>query len=166
MTSSAHLLKTLTPSISKQPPEIKTSIWDEIKDGNLIAADIFSRHYSKYHYRDKRVTNRFVGPGERIVLLSGCKRALLVWKKFKSLDNQEGICCSIFRNESKMLSSELLLSAEPFVLKKWGPRRLYTYVNSNKVKSNNPGFCFKSAGWNFCGVTKKRKLHILEKMLA
>ena len=141
------------------------SNWIEIKDGNPIAANLFSRHYSKYHYKDKRITKRFVGPGERIVLLSTCERALLVWKKFRSLDNQEGISCSIFRNESEKLSSELLLEAESFARRKWQDNRLYTYVNPRKISSKNPGDCFKVAGWRFCGITKKRKLHILEKIL-
>lgn len=139
--------------------------WIEIKDGNLIAAELFSRHYSKHHYTDKRHTNRFVGPGERVVLLSRCHRALLVWKKFRSLDNQSGISCSIFRNESNIKSSTLLLEAEAFVLSKWPDRRLYTYVNPRKISSKNPGYCFKVAGWKFCGITKARKLHILEKVL-
>lgn len=139
--------------------------WIEIKDGNYIAAELFSRHYSKHHYTDKRQTNRFVGPGERVVLLSRCQRALLVWKKFRSLDNQVGVSCSIFRNESTMLSSDLLREAEFFVYNKWGDTRVYTYVNSKKIKSSNPGFCFKAAGWNFCGITKRRRLHILEKVL-
>lgn len=137
--------------------------WIEIKDGNVIAANLFSRHYSKHQYKDNRVSKRFVGPGERIVLLSKCEQALLVWKKFKSLDHQIGVSCSIFRNESQKLSSELILEAELFAWEKWDDQRLYTYVNPKKVKSNNPGYCFKAAGWRFCGITKSRKLHILEK---
>jgi len=138
--------------------------WIEIKDGNPIALELFSRHYSKRHYLDKRVSKRFVGPGERIVLLSRCNKALLVWKKFRSKDNQIGICCSVFRNESMELSSSLLLEAESFAFKKWDASRFYTYVNPKKISSKNPGYCFKVAGWRFCGITKTRKLHILEKI--
>ncbi len=44
----------------------------------------------------------------------------------------------------------------------WGPQRLYTYVNPRRVRSSNPGYCFKQAGWRLCGVTKTRKLLILD----
>jgi len=44
-------------------------------------------------------------------------------------------------------------------------QRLYTYVNQRKIKSANPGFCFKCAGWQYAGRTKSKKLHILEKII-
>ena len=31
---------------------------------------------------------------------------------------------------------------------KWGPGRAYTYIDPAKVKSRNPGWCFKVAGWS------------------
>lgn len=140
-----------------------TSPWVQIRDGNPMALDIFRRHYSRYIYKDGRKPNRFVGPGERIVLISQCGRALFVWRKFKSLDKQQGINCSVFRNESDKLSSELILEAEKWAFERWGHTRLYTYVNAAKIKSINPGYCFKVAGYKFSGTTKKAKLHILEK---
>ena len=42
--------------------------------------------------------------------------------------------------------------------------RMFTYVNPKLIRSANPGYCFKVCGWRICGVTKKRKLIILEKM--
>jgi hypothetical protein len=144
------------------------SPWVEIHDGNKYALDIYSRHYSKYHYKDEREVFRFVGPGYRMVLLSQCGRALFVWRKFLSLDNQDGINCSVFRNETekpnKLLSSELILEAERLAWLRWPGQRLYTYVNANRIKSVNPGYCFKKAGWNAIGITKKNKLLIFEKM--
>ena len=47
--------------------------------------------------------------------------------------------------------------------KRWPGERLYTYVDPKKIKSTNPGYCFKVCGWRKCGVTKHRKLHILER---
>ena len=32
-----------------------------------------------------------------------------------------------------------------------------------KIKSKNAGFCFKKNGWRTCGISKARKLIILEK---
>ena len=45
---------------------------------------------------------------------------------------------------------------------RWPGERLYTYVNPKRIKSDNPGYCFKIAGWKVCGVTKVNKLVILE----
>jgi hypothetical protein len=137
--------------------------WIQIKDGDPYAMELFKRHYSYYHYRDGRIHNRFCGPGERIVLITKDGRALFVCRKFRSMDNQPGINCSIFRNESDILSSELIIEAEKYACERWPGERFYTYVDENKIKSVNPGYCFKCAGWKTCGTTKKRQLVILEK---
>lgn len=71
--------------------------WVQVKDGNFIALELFRLHYSKYHYADGRDPNRFVGPGERIVLIGKNNDALFVWRKFISADGQLGINCSVFR---------------------------------------------------------------------
>ena len=141
------------------------SHWVQIRDGNKHALDIFKRHYSRYIYKDGRKPNRFVGPGERIVLISQCGRAIFVWRKFRSMDNQDGINCSVFRNESNILSSSLILEAEKLAYARWGKTRLYTYVNAQLIKSPNPGYCFKVCGWKVSGTTKKAKLLILEKYI-
>lgn len=138
--------------------------WTQVRDGNATARALFDRHYSRHHYRDGRDQSRFVGPGERIVLLTPCARALLVWRKFISLDQQEGVNCAIFRNEGAGLSSELLLSGMQIAWQRWPGERLYTYVNPRRIQSVNPGYCFKKAGWRNCGVTKGRKLIVLEVM--
>lgn len=137
--------------------------WIQVKDGHPVAVDIFSRHYSKYHYKDGRDPTRFVGPGERIVMIGKKSDALFVWRKFRDASGQIGINCAIFRNEGDQLSSLLILQAEQIAKVKWPGERFYTYVNPRKIESKNPGYCFKKAGWNKCGITKKRKLLILEK---
>lgn len=142
--------------------ELQASHWIPVRDGNLAAADIFSRHYSKYHYKDGRKPVRFVGPGERIVLIGKDGMSLFVWRKFISADGQRGVNCSIFRNESKVLSSDLITEAVAIAHLRWPGERLYTYVNSKKIKSPNPGYCFKVVGFKFCGITKVKRLHILE----
>jgi hypothetical protein len=45
---------------------------------------------------------------------------------------------------------------------RWPAERFYTYVNPRRVRSSNPGFCFIKAGWRRCGVTKTRRLIVLE----
>lgn len=139
-------------------------IWVSVKDGNAVALEIFKRHYSRYLYKDGRKPKLFVGPGEKMVLLSKCNKALFVWRKFISSDGQQGVNCSVFRNENKtLLSSYLINQAEILARLRWPGERLYTYVNPRKVLSSNPGYCFKMNGWKLCGLTKKRKLLILEK---
>lgn len=136
--------------------------WHQVRDGHPAALRLFERHYSKYHYKDGRRPNRFVGPGERIVLITKDGDALFVWRKFRDDSGQVGVNCSVFRNESKILSSEFIRQAMDIAWQKWPGERLYTYVNAGKVKSSNPGCCFKKAGWRQCGVTKSRKLLIFE----
>lgn len=142
--------------------------WVQVKDGNIKAKEIFDRHYSRRSYKDGRKPKLFVGPGEKIVLLSKNDDALFIWRKFRSDDGQIGINCAVFRNESKgdnhILSSVLLMEAELIALKRWPGERMYTYVNAKKIKSPNPGYCFKVNGWQKCGITKGIKLVILEKV--
>lgn len=69
----------------------------------------------------------------------------------------------LFRNESDVLSSKLILAAEKIAAARWPGERFYTYVDPKKIRSTNPGACFKKAGWRVCGVTKTKKLVILEK---
>jgi len=137
--------------------------WVQIKDGDDRARALYRRHYSCYEYKDGRQPKLFVGPGVKVVLIGKQNDALFVWRKFKSLGNEHGINCAVFRNESNLLSSDLILQAEIIIRKLYPKERLYTYVNSLKIKSTNPGCCFIKAGWKKCGITKKQKLIILEK---
>lgn len=140
-----------------------TETWVEVRDGNSAGQQLFSRHYSKYLYKDGRKPKLFVGPGFKMVLITQDGKALFVWRKFISGDGQAGVNCAVFRNEGPQLSSLLILEAEKLAWTRWPGERLYTYVNTKKIKSVNPGYCFKQAGWRICGETKKNKLLILEK---
>jgi hypothetical protein len=138
--------------------------WIGAKDGDARGRALFRRHYSYAPYADGRDPRLFVGPGQKMVLLTLNCDALFVWRKFISGDGQEGVNCSVFRNESPILSSVLIAEAEQLAWQRWPGERLYTYVNAQAVKSSNPGYCFKMSGWQFCGITKHNKLHILEKL--
>ncbi len=147
--------------------------WIQVKDGNDTARDIFDNHYSRYFYADGRKPKLFVGPGSKLVLISGDALALFVWRKFISRDGQEGVNCAVFRNEGKQLSSTLILEAENIARSKWGRQRFFTYVNAGRLSTRKkrgqeycpypPGRCFLEAGWRYVGRTKARRLHILEK---
>lgn len=138
--------------------------WIQIKDGNEMARILFHRHYSYHPYKDGRNPKLFVGPGEKMVLITPDAKALLVWRRFISRDGQKGVNCAVFRNEGPRLSSELILEAEHLAWQRWPGERLFTYVNPHKIQSQNPGFCFQKAGWRKIGTTKHNRLIILEKI--
>jgi hypothetical protein len=146
----------------RQPQLQFGQIWIEVKDGNDTARAIFDSHYSRRHYADGRKPLLFVGPGEKMVLITPDALGLFVWRKFISDDNQEGINCAVFRNEGAGRSSDLILQAEQLAWERWPDERLYTYINPRKVRSINPGCCFLKANWKKCGLTQ-RGLIILEK---
>ena len=69
---------------------------------------------------------------------------------------------SSFRKQG--IASALLIEAERLAVKKWGPGRAYTYIDPRKIQSDNPGCCFKKAGWKFEKISKTKK-HLLVKYL-
>jgi hypothetical protein len=138
--------------------------WRMVKDGNPVALDLYLRHYSSRHYRDGRERKLFCGPGEKTVLLAVDDTALFVWRKFIDASGQKGVNCAVFRNEGKWKSSYLIEEAMKIAWWRWAGERLYTYVNPRKIRSSNPGYCFKIAGWQVCGKTKGG-LVILEKLI-
>jgi hypothetical protein len=142
---------------------VDTCDWERVSCVDPRCLEIFKRHYT-YNPLRKNVP-RFVGPGEEITLLSIDGKALFVWRKEKYRnDDQTGINCAVFRNEGDVLSSVLILQAEEIAWRRWPGERLFTFVNARKVESENPGYCFKRAGWKRCGKSKKKELIILEKL--
>jgi hypothetical protein len=138
--------------------------WIAIRDGDDTARELFKRHYSFRPYADGRKPTLFVGPGEKLVLLTADALALFVWRKFLCGGDQQGVNCSVFRNEGPRLSSEWIIEAEDIAWQRWPGERLYTFVNPRRIQSSNPGWCFICAGWSPCGVTKWNRLRILEKL--
>lgn len=150
--------------------------WVQVNDGNRAAFQLFQRHYSyrKGRKRDlnkhKKNGSRMIGPGETILLIGTDGKAIFAWKKQKySQNGQAGINCTIFRNEHDaeekfyLQSSDMILQAEEIAWARWPGERLFTYVAPGKIKSTNPGCCYKKAGWKKCGITKARKYLIFEK---
>lgn len=131
--------------------------WFAIKDGDPRAVALMRRHYSHKktnHYKDL-VRYGFSGQGESLILMTVDCKALFGWCKQKQRDDgQQGVNCFVFRNEGSVLSSELIKEACELAWQRWHGERLFTYVNSKKIKSDNPGYCFKVAGWNYCGKSK------------
>jgi len=141
--------------------------WIEVRDGNDTVRAIFDEHYSRYRYADGRKPKIFVGPGEKLVLMTANAGAICVWRKFISRDRQDGVNCAVFRRNAGEVASELLRQAMDAAWQRWSGERLYTYIDPLGVppimRASRPswGHCFYAAGWRFCGLTSKR-LHILE----
>lgn len=137
-------------------------LWAPAKDGDSSAYMMARRHYSAWKNRTPK-QRQFVGPGEPIVLVGFMLPALFVWRKSRyRQDGQTGVECSLFRNESRELSSRLIVEAMAWAWDKWPGERLFTMVDPKRIKSTNPGYCFLMAGWRRCG-TSGRGLLILEK---
>ncbi len=129
--------------------------------------DYGARLLADRHYSRQSVGARdFVGPGRNLILRNAAGTVLFVWlwpQVEYRMDGQDGYNCTIFRNESERLSSEIILEAERWAINKWGPNRMYTYVDPRRIASRNPGYCFKVAGWFKVGESKDGK-HLLAKI--
>lgn len=144
------------------------AVWVPILDGDPVAATIYDAHYASERSRERRRargTLLILGPGQKLLLATPCRRALFAWRKFIDDTGQQGVNCAVFANHGAGRSSELIRAADHIADQRWPGERHYTYVDPRRV-SANPGFCFKMAGWRFCGRTKKRGLHILERQAA
>jgi hypothetical protein len=120
------------------------------------------RHYSRLSCGKRE----FMGNGRTLVLRDSLGLVVFGWLwQYGRKDGQEGYNCAIFRNESPRLSSEVILEAERFAVEHWGPNRAFTFINPEKIRSRNPGYCFKCAGWSSAGMSKQRAYLILEKRL-
>ena len=129
--------------------------WLKVRDGDPTVRLLFDRHYSRRRYRDGRSPKLFVGPGQKMVLRTVDGLAMFAWRKFIDDSGQQGVNCAAFRNESPLyLSSDLIRSAVDLAGGRWPGERMYTYVNAQLIRSTNPGYCFKRAGWTPAGVTK------------
>jgi len=142
--------------MSEQPYLLAEGPWIRIKDGNETALSLFLRHYTA---RQRRKIRQFIGPGEKMPLLTPDARALFVWRKF--IDDcqppQTGVNCAVFRNEGSSVgrSSDLIRAAIVEARERWPRERLYTYVDPRKTRhKRDPGRCFRRAGFRPCGITK------------
>jgi hypothetical protein len=140
-------------------------LWWLTKDGDKDCLELYEHHYSAYRYVDGRQRKLFVGPGEKVVLRTERGDACFVWRKFIDDSGQTGVNCAVFRNESTHRSSDLIRQADSIADCLWPDSRHYTFVDTKKVQSSNPGFCFIAAGWRRCGWTGSGLL-VLERCAA
>jgi hypothetical protein len=131
------------------------------------AARLADRHYS----RQTPGSPQFVPPGRCLVLVAGAPvRALWVtsWQATQYTDHAwaGSWVCSLFRNEGAGLSSSLIVEAVA-VTRWWRtqaaswrhdaePEQMITFIKPDEIQSQNPGYCYKRAGFKTIGRSKTR----------
>jgi hypothetical protein len=133
-------------------------------------ARLADRHYSRRNIGSPQ----FMPPGQTLVLVTPLGDAVFGWWRphpdsgLVAMNKLDGWTCSIFRNEGRLLSSDLILEAEQALAERYtcGPDGLLTYVFDSKIRSVNPGFCFKAAGWKRRGRSADGKKTLLYKPFA
>ena len=130
--------------------------WIRVTKFDRVAIGIYERHYSCRQYKDGRRRVQFAPPGETLCMLTPYSDALFGWvfNTVPRMDGQEGVNCFVFRNESPARASDLIRWAMERAWKRWPGKRLFTYVDPNRVAGEIPGYCFRRAGWKRCGESK------------
>jgi hypothetical protein len=138
-------------------------------------AQLADRHYS----RRTVGARQFLYSGRKLVLRNAEGTVLFGWifpDPSMRMDGQRGYNCAIFRNESKRKASDIILEAERAAFEKWGPNRLYTYIDPRKTApifrrgKRLVGYSFLKAGWKplvtLGGIprTSKDGKHLLVKL--
>lgn len=143
-------------------PGIDAGVWQRRNKSDPAALALADRHYSR-----RRPGSGQVGPpGRKIVLVTPCERALWLshWPKASlAMDGLDAWRCSIFRNEGAGLSSDLILAAMDLTASIWRDHPppadgWVTWIDTEKVASPNPGYCFKQAGWSLDREWSRRSL--------
>jgi hypothetical protein len=145
--------------------------WVRVGKFDRASALLADRHYS----RRKVGSPQFMPPGQTIILRTMLDDAVFGWWRpdpasgIVAMNKLDGWTCTIFRNESRLRSSDLVLEAEKAIHLfgyNCGPDGLLTYVWDKKVASANPGYCFKMAGWKTAGRSADGKKTLLQKLAA
>ncbi len=131
--------------------------WYATKQTDPVVVCHYLKHYSSEDHRHTgaQFQHGISSAGETLTLLTSDGAAVFLWRKEIRDDEQTGVGCAIFRNESSVRSSELIREADELAWSKWPGERHFTFVNPSKIRSSNPGACFKFAGWQRCGLSKK-----------
>lgn len=137
--------------------------WQMTHQADPAAARLADKHYS----RQKPGTSQFMPAGRKVVLIAPEYDAVFGWVwPYPRYCNRKMLknawYCSIFRNESAHLSSDMIREAVAIANHIWGKTLdgAITYVDASKVQSRNPGYCFKKAGFISSGVSTKGYLQL------
>jgi hypothetical protein len=132
--------------------------WHLSHRADRAALPLANRHYS----RQQPDTPQFVAPGRCVVLTTSGFDALWVslWQYPEFIDHawKDAWVCSLFRNESGDLSSDLIRQAVAATRFYWAAvpsQGMITFVDPGQVRrKRDPGRCFIKAGFQPCGSTK------------
>jgi hypothetical protein len=144
--------------VSAQLSFVGTSVgnWAVAPKFSPTGAKLADGHYSRRTFGSPQ----FMPPGETLVLVSVDGRSVFGWWRphprsgIKAMNGLDGWTCSIFRRTGGARASDLILEAEKRLStsgRGCGPSGLLTYVWDAKIASENPGYCFKRAGWHVAG---------------
>ena len=137
-------------------------IWQVAHRADPRCVALADRHYS----RQKVGSPQFVPPGRCLVLYTQTPTGEAVWvtswpfAEYVKHAWAGAWVCSIFRNERAALSSDLITGAIAATRFHYGePPALgcITFVKPDAVRSTNPGFCFRKAGFKRVGAAKDGK---------
>ena len=140
--------------------------WIKVTELDPRLRRLFGGHYSATKLNPIRVS---AGGGRSACLLHRPTAldaaALWVWS-FQRFGHLAGLAyCMAFRRVAGERASDLALAAEDFIPPDLLPIRAVTFVNTTKIRSVNPGCCFRAAGWRIVGRAKNPRLVRLEKDL-
>lgn len=139
------------------PGDLLSNTWIEVNIDNTRLLELIQIHFLQATFRKVQKIN----PANRLILLSTCGRSFFIWG-ISEISGTSAVQCMLFRNTSTNLSSKMISDAEKRATNKWPEQQLFVIINSKDVKSVNPGYCFKRAGWQF--VKKLRAAqHLLVK---
>lgn len=134
--------------------------WNVVHKGTKAAVRTADGHYS----RQKPGTSQFTRPGKNIVLLGQDERSVWVsWRPAKGerMDGLQCYECVMFSRKSGPVASEQIREAMVLTEEIWGPPPKdgwITFIKPEAVKSENPGYCFKRAGFKPFGTNATGKL--------
>lgn len=132
--------------------------WQRSHRADPRAVALADRHYN----RQKVGSPQFVPPGRCLVLATPEYDALWVtswpFAEYTRHAWAGAWVCSLFRNESAHLSSDLIREAVAVTRGVWPEvptLGMVTFVDPRKTRrKRDPGRCYRRAGWRVCGETK------------
>jgi hypothetical protein len=137
-------------------------VWFPVATSDWRLRELRDRHYAG------GVGGKTAGPpGRRLAFVTFAGEAGWIshWPYRHLSGHGQGDCfvCSLFRNEGDWLSSQLIEAAIALTVERWGepPDGWLTFVDADQVRSPNPGYCFKRAGFRHVGYSSDRQLHVL-----
>ena len=142
---------------------VDTRRWLITDKGDQDVRRLADTHYSRQTPGDVRFTRN----GQNLVFVT--EDMLAAWVTFRPTpgkairaDGLDAWECALFINRAseRYLSSELIREAVSLSAALWAPlpgHDMITFVRPDKIRSVNPGYCYKCAGWRSDGFATDGK---------